>query len=439
MSDSMVAQLTAPISYTAVRTAYNAVRAVAGGVVMLASIAIFILGGPGAWLALGAGVVMTIDGLARLNRGESAIYPLVLDVTITGAGLFFNGVNAAVVVAGILYTITTALLLLPPPRALAVIGYAALWGVPLVTLDSMFGTASDVFAWLVTGTLMVYVALLLISAGVALHRARAAHYEALESERRSSEIKNEFVSMVSHELRTPLTSIQGFTETLTDSWELLDPGEINEFLTIMHEETTHLTNLVEDILVIPRLDAGHLRLNPEEFDIREETFSTAETIFRESHKEYVVSIPGGVNVFADKVRVNQVLRNLLENARKYGGDQVLIEGSVSGERYKVVISDNGPGVPLDQRTQIFEHFEQGSKGDGRSETGVGLGLPIARKLLRAMNGDLWFEPRFPTGSRFCFTMTLKDITVPETTEAVPQQQGSPVSMFHQKQSERVVG
>lgn len=439
MSDTMVAQLTAPISYTAVRTAYNAVRAVAGGVVMLASVAIFILGGPGAWLALGAGVVMTIDGLARLNRGDNAIYPLVLDVTITGAGLFLNGLDAAVVVAGILYTLTTALLLLPPQRALAVIGYAGLWGIPLMNLDSMFNTSSSVFAWLVTATLMVYVALLLISAGVALHRARAAHHEALESERRSSEIKNEFVSMVSHELRTPLTSIQGFTETLTDSWELLDPGEINEFLTIMHEETTHLTNLVEDILVIPRLDAGHLRLNPEGFDIREETFSTAETIFRDSHKEYVVSIPGGVTVVADKVRVNQVLRNLLENARKYGGDQVLIEGSVSGERYKVVISDNGPGVPLDQRTQIFEHFEQGSKGDGRSETGVGLGLPIARKLLRAMHGDLWFEPRFPTGSRFCFTMTLKDITSPETTEVGPQQQGSPVSMFHQKQSEKVVG
>ncbi|MCH8888321.1 MAG: KTSC domain-containing protein [SAR324 cluster bacterium] len=82
-----------------------------------------------------------------------------------------------------------------------------------------------------------------------------------------SEIKNEFVSMVSHELRTPLTSIQGFTDTLTESWDVLEAAEINEFLAIIREETTHLTDLVEDILVIPRLEAGQLRMDPAEFDI----------------------------------------------------------------------------------------------------------------------------------------------------------------------------
>jgi signal transduction histidine kinase len=100
------------------------------------------------------------------------------------------------------------------------------------------------------------------------------------------------------------------------------------------------------------------------------------------------------------------MRNLLENARKYGGTQVLVEGFPSGDHFVVVVSDNGPGIPEDATGMIFEHFEQLSKGDARSSSGVGLGLPIARRLARAMGGDVWFERRFPTGSRFCFSITV---------------------------------
>ena len=89
------------------------------------------------------------------------------------------------------------------------------------------------------------------------------------------------------------------------------------------------------------------------------------------------------------------------------------------ESYKVVIADNGPGIPVEDRDRIFEHFEQAVKGDSRSE-GVGLGLPIARKLARAMGGDLWFEPRFPTGAQFLFTVEMDPRTgsmiVPDLNE-----------------------
>ena len=122
---------------------------------------------------------------------------------------------------------------------------------------------------------------------------------------------------------------------------------------------------------------------------------------------YSVSIPPNVVVTTDRSRLRQVLRNLLENARKYGGDEVLIDGELYAPGlYRVAVSDNGSGIEEGDRDRIFKHFEQLSTGDGRLQQGVGLGLPIARTLSRAMGGDLWYEDRFPVGARFCFSVML---------------------------------
>ncbi len=107
----------------------------------------------------------------------------------------------------------------------------------------------------------------------------------------------------------------------------------------------------------------------------------------------------------------------MENARKYGGDQILVEGFVMGDQYLIIISDNGPGVPDEATLKVFEKFEQLSKGDARESTGIGLGLPIARRLARAMGGDVWYERRFPTGARFCYSLPLRAGAV------VPQEPG----------------
>ncbi len=238
--------------------------------------------------------------------------------------------------------------------------------------------------------------------------ARRTAEEARNEMLRAAVLKNDFVSMVSHELRTPLTSIQGFAVTLQEAWRDLPPEEIEEFLKIIAVQSQHLQDLVEDILTIPRLDAGRLRLERDTFDLSELTHEVAAVTFPVgSEQQIAIEIPGGVEVFSDRKRVGQVLRNLLDNARKYGGDQVLVEGAMVGEEYMVVVSDNGPGVPPAERDVIFRHFEQLSKGDARSNQGIGLGLPIARQLAKAMGGDVWHETRFPTGSRFCFTLDIR--------------------------------
>ncbi|HUF15457.1 MAG TPA: HAMP domain-containing sensor histidine kinase [Acidimicrobiia bacterium] len=225
-------------------------------------------------------------------------------------------------------------------------------------------------------------------------------------------IKNDFVALVSHELRTPLTSIAGFSDTLVESWQDLPAEEVDEFISIIHRQAIYLGDLVEDVLVIPRLEANRLSLDPDLFDLGELIEDVAQMVFPNGgRKSSLVSLPDGVRVFADRRRVHQVIRNVMENARKYGGDQILVEGFVLGDQYLIIVSDNGPGVPDKETQKVFEDFEQLSKGDARDSSGMGLGLPIARRLARAMGGDVWYERRFPTGARFCYSLPLNRRTV----------------------------
>jgi signal transduction histidine kinase len=271
---------------------------------------------------------------------------------------------------------------------------------------------------------LIYLLPLVGLGGVVWALAITRHGRQREREvRRLSEeahrIKNDFVAMVSHELRTPLTSIAGFADTLVDSWQELPESEVDEFLGIINRQAVYLGDLVEDVLVIPRLEADRLRFNPELFDLGDLIEDVANMVFPNGGKKSsLISLPDGVRVKADRRRVQQVIRNLMENARKYGGDQIMVEGFVMGDQYLIVISDNGPGVPDQETQRVFENFEQLSKGDARESTGIGLGLPIARRLARAMGGEVWYERRFPTGARFCYSLPLRRRTVVGDAELI---------------------
>jgi signal transduction histidine kinase len=409
----------APIEYRAIRVAFHGIRAVTATVIGIVAVAFVAVDSAGYAIpyAIGAGIVLG-DALYRRTRGDSAGPPLLIDFTVLGSAMVIGGASPSVEVAALAYGIVAIALFLPVRQTGLLTVYVLGWAAAITALGGsglLPATGRGAFDNFATIVLLVSVAALMSRVARSLLETQDRQQKLLEQERRSVEVKNEFVSMVSHELRTPITGISGFAETLRDHWRDLPPSEVDEFLTIVRGESDHLANLVEDILVIPRLDAGQLRFHLEQVGVSDIVESVAETVLDPSTSAEI-DVPVYVKVWSDPVRLRQILRNLVENACKYGGNEIYISGEERRDgTYTVIVADNGSGIAEADQQRIFEHFEQLSRGDARLEQGVGLGLPIARKLARAMGGDLWYEDRFPVGAAFCFDVDI--VKEPEESSA----------------------
>lgn len=371
---------------------------------MLASVPVALgSGSPAAWLTAGATAAVAAHAAAALRHRPPGPLPgLLLDGPAWGLVLLLQTVPPAVLGAVLSYLVIAPLLFLPRRRAVLALGVLGIVWVPAAWALPPVRTALPVVA----GAALSLGALL-GALGRELERRSRRQEESLQAERRAARMRGEFVSTVSHEFRTPLTSILGFVETLR-AWRTLDPEEVDEFVDIVAGQTTHLARLVEDLLLIPRLDSGRVRLTRETVPLRPVVERVATAVFAGpgDGREVQVTVPGEATVRADPLRVEQILRNLLENARRYGGHHVLVEGRTAPAGYLVTVADDGPGIPDDHRERIFDPFERVEEDTGEVGSGVGLGLPIARRLARAMGGELWCEPRFPTGVRFCLRLPL---------------------------------
>jgi signal transduction histidine kinase len=213
----------------------------------------------------------------------------------------------------------------------------------------------------------------------------------------------EFIANASHELRTPLFSLSGFLELLAG--EELDGETRAEFVAAMREQVSRLTKLATDLLDLSRLDAGRLTVASESVDLG----GIAELLVTEfgpraaatSH-ELQVEVPHAAWVSADEVRVLQIGRILVDNALVHTPPGSVIEVSIGGDRNHttLAVSDNGPGIPLEARDQIFERFY---RLEGTVASGSGLGLAIARELAGLMGG--WIEVEAEPGwTRFVLVL-----------------------------------
>ena len=201
--------------------------------------------------------------------------------------------------------------------------------------------------------------------------------------------KDEFVASVSHELRTPLTAVVGFATELRDHFDDLSREDLKMFVDLIAAQSLDVADLVEDLLVAARADVDEVAVYPEPLDVWEQVEEALNTWPDEVAAE-VQRIGPPAKAMADPIRVRQVLRNLLSNAKRYGGPLLAIEVLPGPEFVLIHVKDNGVGIPDRARSQIFEAYNRAHEGDGQPLS-VGLGLTVSRQLAGLMDGDLSYR------------------------------------------------
>jgi len=223
--------------------------------------------------------------------------------------------------------------------------------------------------------------------------------------RRADQIRRDFGANVSHELRTPLTAIPGYVEALADA----DPEESRRFLEIVARHTMRMERLVRDLLRLARLDAGQEALERVPCSV-EGLLTAIETDLSGliASRRQVIDrqvAPDAVTVSGDPAKLQDALRNLLENATNHSpeGGRIIIRAQRAGDRILITVADEGPGVPPSDLTRIFERFYRVDKSrtrEGKDPGGTGLGLSIVRHLVELHGGRVSAANRAERGAIF---------------------------------------
>jgi two-component system, OmpR family, phosphate regulon sensor histidine kinase PhoR len=229
-------------------------------------------------------------------------------------------------------------------------------------------------------------------------------------------IRTEFVGNVSHELRTPLSLIKGSAETLLDG-AIHDPQQAIRFLHKIDKHSDRILYLIEDLLVISRLESGQAVLNLAQVDLHDLCQRVLDDLAsraasRQASLENKIS-PLTV-VWADADRLQQVFFNLADNAIKYGksGGCVTVGARENGDKVEVFVADDGPGIPPDSLGRVFERFYRVDRARSRENGGTGLGLAIVKHIVQAHGGEAWVKSEMQKGAIFHFTLPIKPAPSP---------------------------
>jgi len=224
----------------------------------------------------------------------------------------------------------------------------------------------------------------------------------------TNRLQDEFVSMVSHELRTPLASIKGYSRTLLAEDTNWDDQTTREFLNVISDESDKLTDLVENVLEMSRIGAGRLPVTPEPMLLSRFCQSVVDRVAKHYPSvQFDCDLDDPLPVVeADPRRVEQVLLNLLQNAAKYSGsDIVRVSGTYDGGgEVTVKVEDYGKGIAPAHLPYLFDKFYRVETGSNGKKSGTGLGLAICKALVEAQGGRIWVESELGKGTCFFFTL-----------------------------------
>jgi len=247
---------------------------------------------------------------------------------------------------------------------------------------------------------------------------RIAEQELIEAKRKAEEsdrLKSSFLANMSHEIRTPMNGIMGFAQILAS--KKMDFEKQKEFLNIIENRSTHLLKIIDDIIDISKIEADKLLIEKNYFNIND--------LLQELHKSYQLELSTkdkahinltiensfhdkNAELYSDRIRVEQILSNLLNNAVKFTNKGEITFGckSFSSQEILFFVKDTGGGISKDKKRIIFERFRQADDSITRTYGGTGLGLSISKKLTELLGGKIWLKSEENTGTTFYFTLPI---------------------------------
>ena len=249
--------------------------------------------------------------------------------------------------------------------------------------------------------------------------------------REEEEIKSTFTSIISHELKTPVALIKGYAQTLARPDARWDAETARQSLQIIEEEADRLEALINNLLDVSRIQAGGLRLDFADVDVKALVYKVADAYRTQTERHRIeVDLPSTLpSIWADEERVRQVLTNLIGNAIKYSPDGGLIriggwsDRAEDRERVVLYVADQGIGIPAEDMARIFNRYYRADSTLRRSTAGVGLGLFLSKAIMDAHGGTIWARSEPGNGATFFVAFPVEPL--PDSAVSTVDSAGSP--------------
>jgi signal transduction histidine kinase len=233
----------------------------------------------------------------------------------------------------------------------------------------------------------------------------------LRSLKKVNQLKDEFIGLVSHELRTPLTVILGALSTVMTEGDKISRREIKQLIGDAYFEAENLSDILANLLELARAQANRLQITEEPVNIRDAIEATIGRMTEQTKThQFIIDCDDSIVITADRVRIQRIIHNLLDNAAKYSdpGTKIEVFTRLNGGEVLIGVKDMGIGIPAELQGKLFEPFQRLEQPNIKA-TGTGLGLIVCRRLVEAHGGRMWVESQPGEGSTFQFTLPLSGL------------------------------
>jgi PAS domain S-box-containing protein len=220
--------------------------------------------------------------------------------------------------------------------------------------------------------------------------------------RRLEHLRDDFIGNAAHELRTPLTTLAGLGETLAKSYDVMERDDIEAAFAAMARQGERARVLIANLLDLSNIEGGRADFTISDVEIGALVDRVLESTPPPDGKTVTSAVPRDLSVRFDPGRLEQVVTNLLVNAYRYGGTAIVIEARTEENGVILSVMDDGTGVAPDFVPELFEPFTRGKQAN--VVRGSGIGLALCRRVVRSMDGDIWYEARSPQGASFCISL-----------------------------------